>query len=55
MNKGFTLIETIIYIGLISILMIGVFSLVMNYVYSSQNKSSFSEKDYEMLIKNFHE
>jgi type II secretory pathway pseudopilin PulG len=55
MNKGFTLIETIIYIGLISILTIGVFSLVMNYVYTNQNKSSFSDNDYEMLIKNLHE
>lgn len=53
-NKGFTILELIIYIALISILMIGVFSLIMDYVLSSSNKPEIKETDYQLLIENFH-
>ena len=53
-NKGFTILELIIYIALISILMIGVSSLIMDYVLSSSNKPEIKETDYQLLIENFH-
>jgi prepilin-type N-terminal cleavage/methylation domain-containing protein len=55
MNKGFTLIETLVYISLVSILMVGVFSLIVDFIYSSSNKKDFTEIDYQILIENFHE
>lgn len=55
MNKGFSLIEIIINISLLSILMIGVFSSVLDSAYSSVKRPTFTDADYEILIKNFHE
>ncbi|HEY9583759.1 MAG TPA: prepilin-type N-terminal cleavage/methylation domain-containing protein [Candidatus Paceibacterota bacterium] len=55
MNKGFSLIEIIIYIALLSLLLLGVFSSVLGWVYKSMEKPVFSDGDYQILIKNFHE
>jgi type II secretory pathway pseudopilin PulG len=55
MNKGFSLIEIIIYISLVSLLMMGVFSSVLGSVYGQMKKPSFTEEDYKNLIKNYHE
>ncbi len=55
MNKAFSLIEIIVYISLLSLLLIGVFSSVLGSVYMGMNNKSFTEGDYEELIKNFHE
>ena len=55
MNKGFTLVEIIIYIALVSILMVGVFSLALDFIYSGSGKSEFTEGDYKALIENYHE
>jgi len=54
MNRGFTLIETVIYISLVSILMVGVFSLVLDFIYSSSGGEDFTEMNYQMLIEDFH-
>jgi len=54
-NKGFSLIEIIVYISLLSLLMIGIFSSILSFVYSSMSRPTFSERDYELLIKNYHE
>ncbi len=47
-NKGFTLIETLIYIALLSILMIGVFSSVFIFI-DNENQPNQVEKDSELL------
>lgn len=53
MNKGFSLIEIIIYISLLSILLLGVFSSVMSLTYIK--KPQINQSDYELLIENYHE
>jgi type II secretory pathway pseudopilin PulG len=55
MKKGFSILELIVYISLVSVLMTGVFSLVLSYVRSGTNHSDFTDADYEKLIKNYHE
>ena len=55
MNKGFSLIEIIVYTGLLSLLMVGVFSSTLSYVYDSMNKPTFTTDHYEQLIENYHE
>ncbi len=55
MNKGFTLIETIVYLSLFSIVMFGIFIIINNDLNFKLNKRDFSIENYEMLIKNFHE
>lgn len=55
MNKAFSLIEIILYISLLSVLIIGVFSFVMSSVDMSMNKPVFRNDDYQQLIKNYHE
>ena len=54
MNKGFSLIEIIMYISLLSILIIGVFSLILSSFYNQAGKSPIKSVDYEILIKNYH-
>jgi len=55
MNKGFSLIEIIIYITLLSLLILGVFSSVFGWVYKGMEKPVFTEQDYQKLIKNIYE
>lgn len=55
MNKGFSLIEIIVYIGLLSLLMIGVFYSATGLTFESMKSTPFSEDNYKLLIKNLHE
>ena len=55
MNRGFSLFETIIYISLLSILMMGVFSSVLGSVNMNINRPTFKPEHYQLLISNFHE
>lgn len=54
-NKGFSLIEVIVYIFLLSVLMIGVFSSTFGSIHYFSKKPNLTDKDYQMLIKNDHE
>ncbi len=55
MNKGFSLIEIIVYIGLLSVLMTGVFYSVTGLTLNQIGDPVYSEDDYKTLIKNLHE
>ena len=54
-NKGFTLIEIILYITLLSFIIMSIFSVLLNFLHQSLYKKQISNSDYELLIKNFHE
>ncbi len=51
--KGFTLIETIIYIGILSVVISGIYIEILNLNQYSIN-SSINITHYKNLIKNFH-
>ncbi len=51
---GFTLIEIILYISLLSILMIGVFSFILPSFYIGMKKPTFSDEYHQLLIKSYH-
>ncbi len=53
MNKGNTLIETLIYISLLSILMMGVFSSIYSIIYLENRSIKINEKDNSLLLENF--
>jgi type II secretory pathway component PulJ len=55
MNKGFSLIETILYISLLSMLILGVFSSIVGNLYTQQKRPILKDEDYKILIKNFHD
>jgi prepilin-type N-terminal cleavage/methylation domain-containing protein len=55
MNKGFSLIEIVVYISLLSILMTGIFSFTLSSIYIKIKKPSFTELDYQELNQNYHE
>lgn len=55
MNKGFSLIEVIVYISLLSVLMIGIFSSLLGYVYGQMKRDTFKTENYQLLIKSFYE
>ncbi|MDQ5893665.1 MAG: hypothetical protein QG640_677 [Patescibacteria group bacterium] len=55
MNKGFTLIEIIIYVSLLSLLMMSIFSSATAFVYNSMNQPAITPVNYELLIENYHE
>ena len=55
MSKGFSLIETILYIALLSVILTGIFSSLFGFLRSKINDRGISESDYELLISNFHE
>ena len=55
MKNGFTLIETILYITLLSLIIFGIFSSLFSYLHMALYKPVFSEEDYNQLIKDFHE
>ena len=52
-NNGFSLIEIIIYISLLSFLILGVFSSIMSLVYFE--RPLIDQDDYGLLIENYHE
>jgi Tfp pilus assembly major pilin PilA len=52
-TKGFTLIETIIYIGILSVVIFGIYIEILNLNQYSTN-SSINITHYKNLIKNFH-
>ncbi len=52
--KGFTLIETLVYIALLSVLMIGVFSSVFIFI-NKEQRSDQVEADSGMLNQTFYE
>ncbi len=51
--KGFTLIETILYISIISIIILGIYISIINII--NYSDISISNRDYDNLIKNLHE
>ncbi len=55
MKKGFTLIELIVYISLLSLLSLGIVSMSMSFLHFSFDIRSFSISDYELLYKNMYE
>lgn len=55
MNKGFTLIETIIYTCLLSVIITGIFSSILFFINNNIENSGFSDEDYKELILNYHE
>lgn len=54
MNKGFSLIETILYVSLLSLILVGIFSSILSYMHSKEVTTPFSEEDYQLLISNYH-
>lgn len=55
-NKGFSLVETILYVTLLSMIMLGIFSTIFSYLQSkSLSNSNFSNANYESLILNLYE
>ncbi len=53
-NKGFTLIEIIIYISLLSIVIMGFFVTVMGMINDNYLSNHINPTDYEKLIKYYH-
>ncbi len=53
--KGNTLIETLVYVSLLSILMIGVFSSVYVLIRSEERTRISNENDSLLILKNYHE
>ncbi len=54
--KGTTLIETLIYIALLSLLITGVFSSVYIVIHSGEREGvNESEENTALLLKNYHE
>ncbi len=54
-KRGFTLIETIIYISILTIVISGLFMTITSILNSKSNRNYISNGDYEKLIRNFHE
>jgi hypothetical protein len=55
MKKGFSLIETIVYITLLSFILIGIISSLFSYLHQSIYKPVITDADNDLLIQNFHE
>lgn len=53
--KGSTLIETLIYIALLAILMLGVFSSIYMTIRLEERSGVIEESDSDLLLKNYHE
>ncbi len=54
-KKGFTLIETILYIGIISIVILGLYIGIINLINNNRSGYSIDKIHNDLLIKNFHE
>ena len=54
-SKGFSLIEIILYITLLSFIILGIFSLLFSHIQSSINKPVFSDEDYKLLNENLYD
>ena len=55
MTRGSTLIETLVYISLFSILMIGIFSSVYMAIHLEDRRLVSQEEDSEILLQKYHE
>lgn len=56
LNKGMTLIETIIYIALLSLLMTGIFSSVYMVMSGEERQGSKNtEEDTILILEKYHE
>jgi Tfp pilus assembly protein PilE len=55
MNKGITLIETIIYIALVSLLMVGVISSVYMLMSSEGRTAGSREYEQKLILERYHE
>jgi type II secretory pathway pseudopilin PulG len=53
--RGITLIETLIYISLLSILMVGIFSSVYVIIDSAKDISKEGVRNSSILLQKFHE
>lgn len=53
--KGSTLIETLIYITLFSILMMGIFSSISMIIHLQEKHTSISATSTTLLLKNYYE
>ncbi len=55
-NKGITLIETLVYVALLSLLMTGVFSSVFIVINAGQKEGiSSAEENTAQLMKKYHD
>ena len=54
-SKGTTLIETLIYLTLLSLLITGVFSSVYIIIHSADRDQIKNDQDTDLLLKNYHE
>lgn len=54
-NKGFVLIEVILYISLLSLLITGVFSSILGIIFMENKTGDFTRDEYDLLIENYHE
>lgn len=55
MRKGLSLVETILYISLLSMILINIFYSLLFYIQSKISSREFSDENYNKLIENFHE
>jgi type II secretory pathway component PulJ len=55
LNRAFSLIEIILYVSLLSLIMIGIFSTLVSSIQSKHTTVPISEDSYRLLIQNFHE
>ena len=51
-NTGLSLVEIIVYMGLLSLLMLGIFSTISSPIY---DRPLYTDEDYQLLIENYHE
>lgn len=54
MKNGITLIETIIYLALISIIMVGILSSIYVLIGSGERQKEKNLEDTELILKNYH-
>lgn len=53
--KGFTLIETILYMSITSIVILGIYVGIINLIQSANKDNSINKSSYDHLIKYFHD
>ncbi len=55
LNLGFSLIEIILYVSLLSLMMLGIFSTLISSIQLKNLAKTISDEDYKLLVSNFHE